>query len=82
MEHPNMFMTWPTLDGKLIEARIGRCEQPRYSRQTGDAAGTDPRVWTPSRATSWPRSPDTVSKWFHQIAQAAGVSTTLHGLRH
>jgi integrase len=29
-----------------------------------------------------PWNPDTVGKWFRQIAVAAGVDTTLHGLRH
>lgn len=29
-----------------------------------------------------PWNPDTVGKWFRQIAKAAGVSTTVHGLRH
>lgn len=29
-----------------------------------------------------PWNPDTVGKWFRQIAKAAGVGTTVHGLRH
>jgi integrase len=29
-----------------------------------------------------PWNPDTVGKWFRQIAKAAGVETSLHGLRH
>lgn len=29
-----------------------------------------------------PWNPDAVGKWFRQIAAAAGVETTLHGLRH
>jgi integrase len=29
-----------------------------------------------------PWNPDTVGKWFRQIAKAAGVQTSLHGLRH
>jgi integrase len=29
-----------------------------------------------------PWHPDTISDWFRQIAKAAGVQTTLHGLRH
>lgn len=29
-----------------------------------------------------PWNPDTVSHWFRKVAEAAGVRTTLHGLRH
>lgn len=29
-----------------------------------------------------PWNPDTIGKWFRQIAQAAGVGATVHGLRH
>lgn len=29
-----------------------------------------------------PRQPDTISDWFRQVARAAGVQATMHGLRH
>jgi integrase len=57
-----------------------------HCRKAAAAAGTefdeDGFIFSADGSGRQPWNPDTISDWFRKIAAAAGVSTTLHGLRH
>jgi integrase len=48
----------------------------------GDQLDEEGFIFSADGFGKMPRNPDTVSDWFRQVAKAAGVQTTMHGLRH
>jgi integrase len=71
------------LDPGTLELLVNYKE---HCRKAAAAAGVefdeDGFVFSADGAGRQPWNPDTISRWFAKIAKAAGVGTTLHGLRH
>jgi integrase len=78
-------LTWLAL---VTGARRGEllADYKEHCRKAAVAAGVefdeDGFVFSADGAGRQPWNPDTISRWFAKIAKAAGVGTTLHGLRH
>ena len=54
----------------------------KAAMQAGGELDEDGYMFSADGFGEIPWNPDTVGKWFRQIAAAAGVETTVHGLRH
>jgi integrase len=65
---------------ELLAAYKEECRKEALA--AGGELDEDGFIFSSDGCGKTPWHPDTISKWFHKIADAAGVSTTLHGLRH
>ncbi len=67
-----------TLD--LLSGYRDHCR--KAAEQAGGALGEDGYIFSADGFGETPWNPDTIGKWFRQIAAAAGVACSVHGLRH
>jgi len=71
------------LDPGTLELLAGYKEECRKAAlQAGGELDEDGYIFSADGFGATPWNPDTIGKWFRQIAAAAGVETTVHGLRH
>jgi integrase len=79
---PTASAAWPWTPGTLELLADYKEHCRKGALAAGGELDEDGFIFSSGGLGKAPWNPDTISDWFHAVAKAVGVRTTMHGLRH